>query len=149
MSLQTPPATSAHVTPSADWSYPCMCALKSCKTSQLRSDLSPARANSSLCWEDDEEMPLSSFSHLRRTEKSDVPFLEHRPHKHLQKHPSPGITTLSPCCPASCTDGKTMHSSCHLISLFDGINFSEALPHGGNGLFPGNFSWFFFFQFLE
>lgn len=42
-------------------------------------------------------------------------------------------------------------SSFHLISLFGGVYISKALPCGGdgNGLFPGNFSLFFFFWFLE
>lgn len=78
--------------PSADHSHAPTCAPKICKTSQPRCDLSPARTDSSLCWEDGEEIPLSCSSHLRRTQKL---FSEHRPHKHLQKHPFPDVTSFS------------------------------------------------------
>ena len=85
-------------------------------------------------------MLLSSVSHLSRAQKSDVPFLEHQ--EAPPERPSRRVTSLSSCCPASCTDGKTMHSSCRLIRLFGGDHFSYDFPHGGNGLFPGNFIYF-------
>lgn len=133
------------VAPSLNCSHPCTPALKLCKPSQLPSDLPPARTDSSLCWEDCEEVSLSSFSHLRRTQKSDVPFLRHPHHQASPKKILPPVVLPSLLVNLKTVE-MTIHSS-HLMILFGGVIFFYALPCGGNELFPGNFS-LGFFQFL-
>lgn len=133
--------------PNLNCSYPCTPVLKLCKTSQLPSDLPPARTDSSLCWEDCEEVSLSSFSHLRRTQTSDVPFLGHPHHKHLQENPSSGVTSsgvtsLSPRYPNNGRDERTIHSS-HLIILFGGVAFFMPFPVVEISYFQGISAWVF------
>lgn len=82
------------------------CALEMCKTSRTTSDLSPERTNGSLCWEDGEEMPLSSFSQLRRMLKSDisspgVSFPLPPPETSFPRHTVP---CLASCNPAGCSN---------------------------------------------
>lgn len=109
------------VAPSLNCSHPCTPVLKLCKPSQLPSDLPPARTDSSLCWEDCEEVSLSSFSHLRRTQKSDVPFLRHPHHQASPKKILPPVVLPSLLVNLIKVE-MTIHSS-HLMILFGGVIF--------------------------